>query len=66
MINLTKSCVMCDSEFTPRLAGRVQIYCSKTCKRNYEKEVRKLGLQAVKLKSPILKAGVKKKNGEEC
>tara|TARA_B100001057_G_scaffold497848_1_gene603126 strand:+ start:238 stop:405 length:168 start_codon:yes stop_codon:yes gene_type:complete len=55
---------MCDSEFTPRLPGKEQIYCSKICKRQFEKEVRKLGLQALKLNSPILNACVKKKEDE--
>jgi hypothetical protein len=64
MINMIKSCVMCDSEFTPRLPGKEQIYCSKICKRQFEKEVRKLGLQALKLNSPILNACVKKKEDE--
>ena len=58
---IKKSCVMCDDEFVPRLAGRPQIYCSKICKRGFEKEVRKLGLQARKLNSPILNACVNEK-----
>ena len=58
---IKKSCVMCDGEFVPRLAGRPQIYCSKICKRGFEKEVRKLGLQACKLNSPILNACVNEK-----
>ena len=61
MIKTNKSCLWCKVEFVPRTAGIPQIYCSKICKRNYEKEIRKLGLQAVRLNSPILNARLNEK-----
>lgn len=60
---LKKLCLLCNAEFVPRLAGKPQKYCSELCKRSFEKEVRRLGLQALKLNSPILNAGVNKKGG---
>ena len=60
MTNL-KLCLWCNVEFVPRAAGKPQIYCSTICKNDYEKEIRKLGLQALKLNSPILNTRVKKK-----
>lgn len=60
MINL-KLCLWCNVEFVPRLAGRPQKYCSKLCKAEYEKEVRKIGLDILKMKSPILNARVNEK-----
>ena len=61
-----KLCLWCNVEFVPRAAGRPQIYCSKICKNDYEKEIRKLGLQALKLNSPILNARVNEKEEREC
>ena len=43
MSNL-KACLWCKNKFVPRLAGRPQKFCSKLCKREYEKEIRKIGL----------------------
>ena len=60
MINL-KLCLWCNVEFVPNIAGRPQKYCSKLCKREYEKEVRKIGLDILKMKSPILNARVNEK-----
>ena len=60
MTNL-KLCLWCNVEFVPRAAGRPQKYCSTICKNDYEKEIRKLGLQALKLNSPILNARVNEK-----
>ncbi len=56
-----KTCLWCKVEFVPRAAGRPQKYCSKLCKRKYEKEIRKLGLDILKMKSPILNAHVNEK-----
>lgn len=55
-----KLCLWCKVEFVPRLAGRPQKYCSKLCKRDYEKEIRKIGVKLINLESPILNAGVNK------
>ena len=60
MTNL-KLCLWCNVEFVPRLAGRPRKYCSKLCKGEYEKEVRKIGLDILKMKSPILNARVNEK-----
>ena len=60
MTNL-KLCLWCNVEFVPNTAGRSQIYCSKLCKGEYEKEVRKIGLDILKMKSPILNARVNEK-----
>ena len=56
-----KKCLWCKVEFVPRTAGRPQKYCSKLCKREYEKEIRKIGLDILKMKSPILNARFNKK-----
>jgi len=63
-MNNRKSCLWCKVEFVPRLAGRPQKYCSKLCKKAYEKEVRKIGIKLLNLESPILNAGVKHNGGE--
>ena len=63
-MNNRKSCLWCKVEFVPRSAGRPQKYCSKLCKKAYEKEVRKIGIKLLNLESPILNAGVKH-NGAE-
>jgi len=60
MTNL-KICLWCNVKFVPRAAGRPQKYCSKLCKRKYEKAIRKLGLDILKMKSPILNARVNEK-----
>ena len=59
-----KSCLWCKVEFVPRPAGRPQKYCSKLCKKAYEKEIRKIGIKLLNLESPILNAGVKHNGGE--
>ena len=63
MIN-PKLCLWCREKFAPRSAGRPQKYCSKLCKKAYEKEVRKIGIKLLNLESPILNAGVKHNGGE--
>ena len=59
-----KLCLWCKDKFVPRAAGRPQKYCSELCKKAYEKEVRKIGIKLLNLKSPILNAGVKDNGGE--
>ena len=59
-----KLCLWCKVEFVPRAAGRPQKYCSKLCKKAYEKEVRKIGIKLINLESPILNTGVKHNGGE--
>ena len=61
-----KYCLWCKVEFVPRSAGQPQKYCSKLCKKAYEKEVRKIGIKLLNLESPILNAGVKDNGGEQC
>ena len=51
-MNNRKSCLWCKVEFVPRSAGRPQKYCSKLCKKAYEKEVRKIGIKLLILKAP--------------
>ena len=60
-MKIHKLCLWCKAKFVPRLAGRPQKYCSKLCKGEYEKEVRKIGLDILKMKSPILNARVNEK-----
>ena len=60
-MNNLKLCLWCNVKFVPRTAGRPQKYCSKLCKREYEKEIRKIGLDILKMKSPILNARVNEK-----
>ena len=59
-----KSCLWCKDKFVPWPAGRPQKYCSKLCKKAYEKEVRRIGIKLLNLESPILNAGVKDNGGE--
>ena len=56
-----KACLWCRDKFVPRLAGRPQKFCSKLCKREYEKEIRKIGLKLINLESPILNARLSNK-----
>jgi len=58
-----KACLWCKDKFVPRLAGRPQKFCSKLCKREYEKEIRKIGLKLINLESPILNARLSNKEG---
>ena len=63
-MNTPKLCLWCKEMFVPRAAGTPQKYCSKLCKKAYEKEVRKIGIKLLNLESPILNAGVKDNGGE--
>ena len=37
---MTKLCKICKTEFTPRNAGKKQIYCSPKCRKVFEKRLR--------------------------
>ena len=43
--SLNKNCRWCDNYFTPSKSGKPQIYCTNRCKKEFEKNIRILGLE---------------------
>ena len=37
---MISQCKLCQSEFSPRIAGRKQIFCSPKCRKVFEKKLR--------------------------
>jgi len=56
---LNKKCRWCENEFTPNKSGKAQIYCNENCKREFEKQIRFLGLQLWDILGEMEKEGKK-------
>ena len=58
-----KCCFWCGHEFKPRTAGKPQKFCSRKCKRDYEKKIHKVAKLLIELDIDIINDSINRKRG---